>query len=96
MHMSFSPTRRVLVFLFVLIGVCAFVGDLLNPATPTPVGSLRVAILAQLLLAAIRLLMPCGEEVAALQSDHSPRMSGRTLNKYCCGSVLDMICVRLN
>ena len=53
-----KKTVRVVVFTFVIIGMCAFVIDVLNPATPTPLVFSRVVALAQLLLAALRILIP--------------------------------------
>ncbi len=55
---STKKTARVVVSVCLMVGMCTFIADILNPLTPTPQIWLRVAALAQLVFAAIKLLMP--------------------------------------
>ena len=89
-----SKAVRALVFLFVVIGVGAFVVDFLNPATPTPIVWLRVAILAQLVLAVIRFLIPCRISLLDIRSENR-RVAILTLPVEAgLNNALDLTCLR--
>ncbi|HSU87506.1 MAG TPA: hypothetical protein VLL56_01640 [Terriglobia bacterium] len=82
-------------FLFLLAGTCAFLTDVLNPATPTPLVWPRVAALAQLLLAALRLLVPVRVlmgHACLLPSHHLRESSAR---QCVAPDVLSLTCVQL-
>jgi hypothetical protein len=83
------------VFLFVLAGTCAFVTDVLDPTTPTPLVWPRVAALAQLLFAALRLLIPVRiliSQARVLPRHHLRESSAR---RFIVPDVLSLTCVQL-
>jgi hypothetical protein len=53
---STQKATRLLVLLFLMVGGCAFIADVISPATPTPLIWPRVAFHALLVLIVIRLL----------------------------------------
>jgi len=89
-----QKTVRVCVFLFLVAG-CAFVTDVLNPETPTPLVWPRVAALTQLLFAALRLLVPVGiliGHACLLPSHHLRESSARP---FIVPDVRSLTCVQL-
>lgn len=55
---SRNNMSRVFVSVFLIIGMCAFAADVLNPETPTPLIWPRIVELARLVFAVISLLLP--------------------------------------
>jgi hypothetical protein len=82
------------VFLFVLAGTCAFVTDVLDPTTPTPLVWPRVAALAQLLFAALRVLIPVRILISHVRvlPRHLRESSAR---RFIVPDVLALTCVQL-
>ena len=84
---------RTLVWFVAIIGALSFIGDVLSPATPTPLVWPRVVVFALLVFAMIRLLVPLAL-LLVLTAVRS--LSGRDSNhEYGGRRVLDMTCVQL-
>jgi hypothetical protein len=91
-----SKSVRALVSVLILLGIVTFIVDFLNPATPTPLVFPRVAVLAQLVFAIIRVLAYCFVAVAIVV--WTDRVAAEAGSESFAGlrDVQALTCVRLN